>query len=174
MSHLPPPPYPPPLYPPPPYSSYPPLTPTPTRDIFGYSGYDAAYNAASKAAATVVNRQQQQQHTPAAHPPLYPPPSYPPPPLTPTPTRDIFGYGPYYDAAYNAAAVASGQDKLPEGWRKSVEPETGNAVWVHDKKGILSYEPPKNGGAKNKKKHSCRTKRRRHRRKASRRRTGKK
>lgn len=143
--------------------SYP---PPPTRSIFGYGpGYDAAYNAASNQIPAAA----------AVPPPLYPPPSYPPPsyPPPPPPTRTIFGYGPDYDAVHNAATVASGQDKLPEGWRKSVEPETGKAVWVHDKKGILSYEQP-NGGAKNKKKHSCRTKRRHYRRRASRRSTGKK
>ena len=123
----------------------------PIHDIFGYNAYDAAHKAAEEAE---LNR----QHIP---PPSYPPPSYPPPP------RDIFGYGPTFVAANKAA------DKLPEGWREAIEPETRKPVWVHDKRGIMSYARPV-GGAKNKKKHSCRTKRRRHRRKASRRSTGNK
>jgi hypothetical protein len=82
----------------------------------------------------------------------------------------MLGYGDTYDAAYKAA---QDQDKLPDGWRKAQEPETGKPVWVHDISGKMSYARPPVGGAKNKKKHSCRTKRRRHRRKASRRSTGK-
>ncbi len=140
--------------------------PHPIRDMFGYNAYDAAYKAAENAE---LNR----QHIPPPSYTPHPPPSYtphPPPSYTPpSPKRDIFDYGPTFVAAYEAAD----QNKLPEGWRKATEPETGKPVWVHDKSGKMSYAPPV-GGAKNKKKHSCRTKRRRHRRKASRRSTGNK
>jgi len=137
----------------------------PIHDMFGYNAYDAAYKAAEKAE---LNRQHiplPSYPPPSYPPPSYPPPSYPPPSYPPPPPHDIFGYG--FVAANKAA------DKLPEGWRKAIEPETGKPVWVHDETGKMSYVPPV-GGAKNKKKHSCRTKRRRHRRKASRRSTGNK
>jgi hypothetical protein len=63
-------------------------------------------------------------------------------------------------------------DKLPEGWRKTVDPVTKNPVWVQDSTGILRYDPPPpNGGAKNKKTSKRRSNRLRKasRRKASRR-----
>jgi hypothetical protein len=86
---------------------------------------------------------------PPASAQAYPPPHYPPPPPT--------------------------SDKLPEGWRASVDPVTNNPVWVNDAKGIVRYDSPYNdrppkGGAKNKKTSKRRLRSRNaSRRKASRR-----
>jgi hypothetical protein len=58
-------------------------------------------------------------------------PHYLPPPLNPSPpptSGDPYGSG-YIDYHINREL-----DKLPEGWRASVDPVTKNPVWVHDKK----------------------------------------
>ena len=154
--YAPPPGPPPPLYAPPPPPRYAPPPGPPPPPTSGDPGAEAAKVLRWNKQQQLVAEEEQRYHAS---------------PLPPPTSGDPFGtnYRDYH-SPYNT------ERQLPEGWRKSVDPVTKNPVWVQDSTGILRYDPPPNGGAKNKKTSKRRSNRLRKasRRKASRRRTGKK